>query len=62
MMEALDKLANIYLELLLYDIAWLSCPWIYWTGFVMFYMVFFLCKWTFLTAPLWIPVILIRRM
>ena len=41
-----------------WDVAVMSQPWMYWCALVpiLFFLVFFVLKWTVLTAPIWIPI------
>lgn len=57
----MNELLRIYLELLKWDIAVMSQPWMYWLMLIpiMMFIPFFLLKWAFLTAPFWLPVMII---
>lgn len=57
----MDIVINKLVELWLYDIEVFSQAWLYYWVLIpaMFYFVFFLIKWSVLTAPLWIPITII---
>lgn len=57
----LDVIAHTLLRLWLFDVEQFSHPWMYeWILIpAMGYFVFFMCKWTVLTAPLWLPITVI---
>ncbi len=46
-----------------YDIAVMSQGWMYLPLLIpiMFYLVFFMAKWMFLTAPLWMPILIVAK-
>jgi hypothetical protein len=54
----MNELLQIYIELLKWDIAVMSQPWMYVWFFVpiICFIPFFLVKWTLLTAPIWLPI------
>lgn len=54
---------ELLLELWRWDVKVMSSPWMYWPLLIpiQFFLVFFLVKWTVLTAPLWIPLAIIVR-
>jgi hypothetical protein len=57
MKEVLDAYVRKLYELFLYDTEVMSQSWMYWCVVpIVVYAVFFLIKWTLLTAPLWLPV------
>jgi hypothetical protein len=52
MYRIIDALINQWV----YDIEVLSTPWVLWTIFpALFYALFMLVKWFFLTCPIWVP-------
>jgi hypothetical protein len=57
----MNELLDTLYELWLYDVHVFSKPWIYWCLCIpaLFYLKFFFLKWTVLTAPLWLPVVII---
>lgn len=57
----MDKVIDTLVRLWLFDIEFFSQPWIYWWLCVpaACYLVFFFLKWAVLTAPLWLPLVII---
>lgn len=59
---SLEKLLESYLNTLYgyfkYDLSVFENPWMYIPMFIpiIFYLVFFILKWSILTAPFWIPI------
>jgi len=52
----MSDLLQLYIDLLKWDIAQMSHPWMYyWIIPITFFLPFFFAKWTVLTAPLWLP-------
>jgi hypothetical protein len=65
MKEILDlifKTLEFLIELWKYDIDVMSNAWMYWPLLVpaTFYFSFMMLKWAFLTAPIWIPIMMVR--
>lgn len=54
----MNDLLQLYIDLLKWDIAVMSQPWMYVWFFIpiIAFIPFFLIKWTLLTAPIWLPV------
>ncbi len=46
-----------------FDMDVMSQPWMYWALLIpiTFYVVFFLIKWSVITAPVWLPIVIILR-
>ncbi|EKD89610.1 MAG: hypothetical protein ACD_33C00034G0007 [uncultured bacterium] len=57
----MEIILNKLIELWLYDIEVFSQTWLYAWLLVpaMFYLMFFMIKWTVLTTPLWLPIVII---
>ena len=57
----MDEIAKVLIEQWKYDIEVMSQPWMYWTLLVpaVVYFMFFMLKWTFITAPAWLPIAII---
>lgn len=57
----MDRIAEILIGQFEYDVAVLSQPWMYWLLLIpaTAYLAFFFVKWSVLTAPIWIPLMLI---
>lgn len=53
----MNDLLQLYIELLKWDIAVMSQPWMYGWLFIpiLFFLPFFFMKWAVLTAPFWLP-------
>lgn len=52
----MNDLLQLYIDLLKWDIAVMSQPWMYWWVLpIMFFLPFFFLKWAVLTAPFWLP-------
>lgn len=59
----MQRVTDLLIRCYEYDVAVFSEPWMY-VPFLIpawAYLVFFLIKWTALTAPLWLPIRLIAR-
>lgn len=58
----LEQLTKALTEQYLWDLSVMSQAWMYWGMLIpiMFYLMFFIIKWSILTLPVWIvPVIII---
>lgn len=57
----MSELLQLYIDLLKWDIAVMSQPWMYACFFIPIFcfIPFFLMKWALLSAPLWLPIGLI---
>jgi hypothetical protein len=57
----MDRIFEILIQQYEYDVNAMSQPWMYWVLFIpiLLYMTFFICKWVVLTAPVWIPIVLV---
>ena len=53
----MDSVIQILAEQYQYDVAVMSQPWMYWCLLIPItaYAVFFILKWSVLTAPIWLP-------
>lgn len=52
----MNEIFDIFIALYLYDIEVLTTPWVYYTVIpAVFYSMFMIVKWTFLTIPIWVP-------
>lgn len=53
----LEPIFDFMINQWLFDISVFSNPWLYIPLLIPFfiYLIFFFCKWSILTAPLWIP-------
>ena len=53
----LDKIFEILYQQWLWDLSNMSQPWMYYWLLIpiFFYTLFFMCKWSILTAPIWLP-------
>jgi hypothetical protein len=60
-MTVFDNLLGVLYRLWLYDIEVLSQPWMYWCALIpaILYAMFVLLKWAILTAPIWLPVMIV---
>lgn len=60
-MEIFNEYLSMLLQLFKYDVEALSQPWMYYWLLVpaIAYTVFFFAKWAVLTAPIWLPLMLI---
>jgi hypothetical protein len=58
MKDILIKYITTLYDLFIYDIEVMSQPWMYWCLLVPItcYVIFFVIKWSLLTAPIWLPV------
>ena len=59
----MNQIIETLVELWRYDLEIFSQPWIYWCLCVpaAAYLGFFFVKWTVVTAPLWLPFVIIIR-
>lgn len=56
----MEAILDILVAQWMYDVEVMSQPWMYWCVFpIMFYLVFFFTKWIVLTAPVWLPLVMI---
>jgi len=62
-LKYLIQLIEFYKGMFISDIEVFSQPWIYICLLIpaFFYLMFFILKWTILTAPFWIPIRIIAR-
>ena len=58
MSPLIDKLISLWM----YDVHVFSQPWMYYWLLIpaAAYLVFFMLKWAALTAPIWLPIVIIR--
>lgn len=59
----MQRILDLYADCLAYDIAVLSQWWVYWLFFVpaLLYVAFMVIKWVLLTAPFWLPIVIVIR-
>lgn len=59
----MDRILEVLIEQFLYDVDMMSYPWMYYWGLVPItaYLAFFFVKWVVLTAPLWLPLVILFR-
>jgi hypothetical protein len=59
----MNEITHTLIELWKYDIEVFSQPWIYWPFCVpaLAYLSFFFAKWVAITAPIWLPFVIIIR-
>ena len=59
----MNEILNTLIGLWKYDLHVFSQPWMYWSLLipVSCYLVFFFVKWVVITAPLWLPVVIMSK-
>lgn len=59
----MNEILQLLTDLWKFDIEVFSKPWIYWLLCIpaAAYLAFFFLKWSVLTAPIWLPVVIIIR-
>ena len=62
-MESVYMLIQTYVDFLIFDIWVFSQWWLYAPLLIpfCFYMMFFIMKWTILTLPIWLPIVIVRE-
>ena len=56
------SLIDLLIEQYKYNVAVMSQPWMYWCLIpIIVYVMFFIVKWSVLTAPIWLPLMYIMN-
>lgn len=59
----MNELLEVVIDLWKWDIAVFSQPWMYWLLCIpaSVFLAFFFLKWVVITAPIWLPVVIIIK-